>query len=80
MFLNISVDNKITWKKALQRYRIEGWHAYTQDRERLHPVVRDYGVEEYPSTCLIGPDGKIVVAKPARSPEQLITQIETALQ
>lgn len=80
VFLNISVDNKTTWKKALQRYRIEGGHAYTQGRERLHPMVRDYRVEEYPTTCLIGQDGKIAVAKPARSPEGLIAQIETALR
>lgn len=79
VFLTVSVDNKTTWKKALQQFGVEGYHVYTQDRERDHPMVKDYRVDGYPTTLLIGRDGKIAQVRPAYSADALIAQIESTL-
>ncbi|WP_276481875.1 TlpA family protein disulfide reductase [Paraflavitalea pollutisoli] len=79
IFLTVSVDNNVTWKKAIKQFGVEGYHVFTQDQERAHPMIRDYRVDGYPTTLVIGPDGKIAVTRPARTADALIAQLNSVL-
>lgn len=80
VFLVVSVDNKDTWKRAMARFNIEGYHAFTGGKFREHPMIKAYHVTEYPATFLIGKDGKILNADPFVSPDSLKTAIRVALE
>lgn len=79
IFLTVSVDDQEVWKKSLATFKIVGYHAFTQNKGRDHAMIRDYQVEGYPTTCLIGPDGKVAVPKPSQQPDVLIAQIKNIL-
>lgn len=80
VFLTVSVDDKPVWKKALAKKRIEGYHVFTQNRGRDHAIIKDYQVEGYPTTYIIGPDGKLASVKPAQNANGLIEEIKATLQ
>lgn len=79
VFLNISIDSKITWLNALKKYSIPGHHFFTEGKGADHPIIHSYKVGSYPTTCLIDRNGKIFLATPSRTPDELIQQIEKAL-
>ena len=80
VFLSVSVDDKKIWEKSLAKYEISGYHVFTQNKERGHTIIKDYKVEGYPTTYLIGKDGKIFDANPSNNADDLIKQIEAALK
>jgi peroxiredoxin len=79
VFLNVSVDSKEEWLTALDNYKIEGYHVYTENKKFDHPIIKDYKVYDYPTNRLIGRDGKIAVMAPSDNPSELIKQIEAVL-
>ncbi|WP_315817519.1 hypothetical protein [Paraflavitalea speifideaquila] len=64
---------------ALATYKIGGYHVFTQNKGREHAMIKDYQVNGYPTTYIIGPDGKMAVVKPARNAQGLIKEIEAVL-
>ena len=80
VFLTISVDDNNLWKDALKKFKIPGYHAYTENKERAHAVIKDYKVQEYPTTFLIDKNGNIFLARPSTNPDELTSQIEEALK
>lgn len=79
VFLTVSVDNKTVWQSALKKYKIPGYHVYTQNKESAHPIIQAYKVNGYPSTFLIDKNGKIFTANPSASAAELTKQMEAAL-
>lgn len=80
VFLTISIDDRNLWKDALKKFKIPGYHAYTENKERAHAVIKDYKVQEYPTTFLIDKNGNIFLARPSANPDELKNQIEEALK
>lgn len=80
VFLTVSVDDKETWKQSLKKFNIPGYHVYTEDRERRHPVIAAYRVSGYPTTFLIDKQGNIFIAGPSGMPDVLTAQINEALK
>lgn len=80
VFLTISVDDKKEWTKALKQYNIPGLHAFTENRERQHAILKDYKVQEYPTTFILDKNGNIFLAHPPSHPDELKSQIEEALK
>lgn len=80
VFLAISIDDRNLWKDALKKFKIPGYHAYTENKERAHAVIKDYKVQEYPTTFLIDKNGNIFLARPSTDPDELKIQIEEALK
>jgi peroxiredoxin len=80
VFLNISIDNRYNWLKGIENPNIAGMHVYTEGKESNHTVVKDYKVHGYPTNRIIGKNGNIFLAFPARNPEELINQIDDALK
>lgn len=79
VFLTVSVDDKDVWKKALKKYSLEGYQVFTQNKGREHSIISDYKVAGYPTTYLIGANGKIFRVRPSSNPDELTKQIEDAL-
>jgi len=79
VFLNISIDKYETWQRALKRFVIEGYHAYTENKEADHDIIRAYKVTSYPTTCIIDKQGKLFTANPSNNPDVLLKQLEEAL-
>lgn len=79
VFLTISVDNIEVWKKALLKFNIPGYHAFTENKFRDHPVIKAYNVTGYPTTYLIDKKGKIFNINPSHNPDELKKEIEAAL-
>lgn len=80
VFLTISIDDRNVWKDALKKFKIPGYHAYTENKERAHPIISDYKIQGYPTTFLIDKNGNIFLARPATDPTELQNQIQEALQ
>jgi peroxiredoxin len=80
VFLTVSVDDKEIWKQSLKKFNIQGYHVYTENRERRHPVINDYRVSGYPTTFLIDKTGNIFMAAPSGNPDELKAQITEALK
>lgn len=80
VFLNISIDLEDVWKKSLIKYDITGYHAFTENKESNHPIIKTYKVAGYPTTCLIDKSGNIFNANPSNKPDELKKQIEDALK
>lgn len=80
VFLTISIDDKELWKQSLKKYKIPGYHVYTENRERRHPVLSDYKVTGYPTTFLIDKKGNIFMASPPSMPDELKARISEALK
>lgn len=78
VFLVVSVDEKETWRRALNRFHIDGLHAFTENKLRNHPMIEAYHVAAYPSTYIIDAGGKFFSVNPSRSPEELKSQILNA--
>jgi len=79
VFLAISVDNSEVWKKAVLKFNIPGYHAFTENKFRDHPVIKAYNVKEYPTTYLIDKKGNIFNISPSHDPGELRKEIEAAL-
>ncbi|MFT3825218.1 MAG: TlpA disulfide reductase family protein [Chitinophagaceae bacterium] len=80
VFLNISIDNRDTWLKALQKLDIAGYHVFTENKGNQHPIISSYKVNSYPTTCLLDRQGNIFMANPSRDPQELESQLEEALK
>ena len=79
VFLNISIDDRNTWEKALEKFRIDGYHVFTQNKGENHDIIKMYKVAGYPSTCIIDKKGNMFAATPSTLPDELLKQIEEAL-
>lgn len=80
VFLTVSVDNNEVWKNSLKKFNIAGYHVFTENEFRDHPIIRAYNVDEYPTTYLIDKKGKIFNVNPPHHPDELRKEIETALR
>jgi cytochrome oxidase Cu insertion factor (SCO1/SenC/PrrC family) len=80
VFLNVSIDKDQLWKESLSRYRIQGFHAFTQNMGSEHRMIKDYKVVQYPTTFLIDKNGTIFNANPPDNPDELIGQIQRLLE
>lgn len=78
VFLVVSVDEKETWRRALDRFQIDGFHAFTQNKLRNHPIIKDYNVSAYPSTFIINSRGMFYSVNPSKNPETLKEQLLSA--
>ncbi|MEO6405016.1 MAG: redoxin domain-containing protein [Ferruginibacter sp.] len=79
VFLSVSIDNNEVWKKAMKKFKIDGYHAFTENKFRDHPIIRTYNVTEYPTTFLINKNGKLININPSHDPGELKKEIEVAL-
>lgn len=79
VFLCVSIDSKETWEASLKKYKIDGYHVFTENKESNHPIIKAYKVGGYLTACLIDRNGKIFMANPSNNPDELLKQIETAL-
>lgn len=80
VFLCVSIDPKDVWESSLKKYKIEGYHVFTENKEGNHPVIKSYKVGGYPTTCIIDGNGKIFMANPSDDPAELQNQIKAALK
>lgn len=76
VFLNVSIDEKLQWLKAVKERNILGINVYTQNQGRSHSIVKNYNVEGYPSTFLIDRNGTIRIITPSDKKDILTAQIE----
>lgn len=79
VFLNISIDPKEVWEVAVNKYKVQGYHVFTENKGANHPIINLYKVVSYPTTCLIDKNGKVFIANPSNIPEELQKEIEKAL-
>ena len=79
VFLTVSIDSRNIWEKALKKFIIQGYHVYTENKFREHPIIKSYDVTEYPTTYLIGRDGTITSIDPSHNSDELKSEIERAL-
>jgi cytochrome oxidase Cu insertion factor (SCO1/SenC/PrrC family) len=81
IFLNISTDKKDQWLDAIKKLSLKGYNVYTQELEFTHPIIKDYKVNGYPTTCIIDSRGNFFNASPPYGNiEALAIQIENALK
>ena len=63
LFVNVSVErNKKKWLKNIPRQDYlnkNNINLYTGGQGRLHPIIRNYGVNEYPSLCILNHRGEM---------------------
>ena len=78
VFLCVSIDPKDVWESALRKYKIQGYHVFTENKENDHPVIKSYKVAGYPTTIIIDRNGKIFMANPSNDPAELQKEIEAA--
>lgn len=76
VFLNVSIDEKPQWLKAVREKNILGINVYTQNQGREHSIVNNYNIEGYPSVFLIDKKGIIRIINPSDKKDLLTTQIE----
>jgi peroxiredoxin len=79
VFLVVSIDDKETWKKAVNKFQIQGYHAFTENKFRDHSIIKSYQVNGYPSTYIITASGKLHTVEPSKDPDTLKDQIQSAL-
>ncbi|MEJ7830682.1 MAG: TlpA disulfide reductase family protein [Segetibacter sp.] len=79
IFLTVSIDSRDVWEKALKKFNIQGYHVFTENKFRDHPIIKLYNVTEYPATYLIGKNGIILNINPSHNSDELKKEIETAL-
>lgn len=79
VFLTISVDNQDVWKKAITKFGVDGYHVFTEDKLREHPIIKHYNITAYPTTFIIRPDGFFHSVEPSKNPEILMKQIEESI-
>jgi peroxiredoxin len=78
VFLLVSVDEKQTWRRALNKFQIDGFHTFTENKLRNHPIIELYNVSAYPSTFIIDARGKFYSVNPSKNPEILKEQLLSA--
>jgi cytochrome oxidase Cu insertion factor (SCO1/SenC/PrrC family) len=78
VFLLVSVDEKQTWRRALNKFQIDGFHTFTENKLRNHPIIELYNVSAYPSTFIIDARGKFYTVNPSKNPEILKEQLLSA--
>lgn len=64
VFLNISIDSKETWLKAVEKLNIGGVHSYTEGKKAAHPIINAYQVSGYPTVCILDKQGRFFNASP----------------
>jgi peroxiredoxin len=79
VFLTVSIDNESTWKKAISKYGLRGYHVFTDNKLREHPIVNAYNINAYPTTFIINPKGRFHSINPSNNPEILRKQIKESL-
>lgn len=79
VFLTVSIDNESTWKKAITKYGVGGYHVFTDNKLREHPIIKAYNINAYPTTFIINPKGRFHSVNPSNNPEILRKQIEESL-
>ncbi|MGX5854135.1 TlpA family protein disulfide reductase [Dyadobacter jiangsuensis] len=79
VFLTVSVDNEMTWKRSISKFGVKGYHAFTENKLREHPIIQSYNVTVYPTTYIIDPAGRIHAIQAANNPDVLRKQIEEAI-
>ena len=80
VFLNVSIDKREIWFRAINRFKVDGYHAYTENKESDHEIIKAYKVASYPTTCIIDKNGQIFNANPSYNPDELFKQLEEALK
>jgi peroxiredoxin len=75
VFLTVSIDDEKTWKKAITRFGVKGYHVFTENKFRDHPVIKSYQVGQYPTTYIINSKGEFHSVRPSGNPEILKQQI-----
>lgn len=50
-------DTQEKWKAALEKYQMPWLHVYNPQNST---ILKDYGIQGFPTKILLGPDGKIV--------------------
>jgi peroxiredoxin len=80
VFLTVSVDDEKTWKRAITRFGVKGYHVFTENKFRDHPVIQSYQVGQYPTTYIINPRGEFHAVRPSGNPEILKQQIAESLK
>jgi len=75
----VSVDNEMTWKRAISKFGVKGYHAFTENKLREHTIIQSYHVTVYPTTYIIDPAGRIHAIQAANNPDVLKKQIEEAI-
>ncbi|WP_342644619.1 redoxin domain-containing protein [Mucilaginibacter sp. CSA2-8R] len=68
VFLNISVDQtKTRWQQGIDLYKInDGVNVYTEGKGENHEVIKNYGINGYPSQFLIDKQSRYVSYAPPR--------------
>ncbi|PSL33883.1 TlpA family protein disulfide reductase [Dyadobacter jiangsuensis] len=79
VFLTVSIDNEMTWKRAIQKFSVKAYHVFTENKLREHPMIKSYNVTAYPSTYIIDPAGRFHTIQAANNPDMLKKQIEEAI-
>lgn len=79
VFLTVSIDNEMTWKRAIHKFDVKGYHAFTENKLREHPMIKSYNVTVYPSTYIIDPTGRLHTVQAANNPDMLRRQIEESI-
>lgn len=80
VWLTVSIDNRDIWENALKKFNIQGYHVFTENKFRDHPIIKSYNVTEYPTTYLIDRHGVILDINPPHNSDELKKEIETALR
>lgn len=79
VFLTVSIDEKNIWLKSIDKFKLHGYHVYTEGQGSQHPMIQNYKVFDYPTTRLIDRAGKFFAIAPSENPEELKNQISQAL-
>ena len=59
-------DTDEKWRDAVKKYELPWLHVYNP---RESSVLKDYGVQGFPTKIIVGPDGKIVKTIVGEDPE-----------
>jgi peroxiredoxin len=79
IFLTVSIDDETSWKQALSRFKIAGYHVFTENKFQKHPIIQSYQVSYYPTTYLLTPQGDIHSVSPPSDANELKQQISVLL-
>lgn len=80
VFLTVSVDNESAWKKAIAKFGVKGYHVFTENKLREHPIIQSYNIGAYPTTYIIDPAGKFHSIRPSQNPDILSKEIEESIR
>ena len=80
VWLTVSIDSRDIWENALKKFNIQGYHVFTENKFKDHPIIKSYNVTEYPTTYLIDRNGVILNINSPHNSDGLKKEIETALR